>query len=133
MDALELLDLIEGGESSTVQFKERVTDAYRIGQAMVAFANSRGGTILIGVNDKTGKLNGLSYQEIQTTNQLLSNAADNNVNPALYIETETVKIESDRIVVAHIREGISKPMMDNKGTIGSKMVQTKDESLHRTN
>lgn len=86
MEALELLDHIKGGESSAVQFKERVTDAYRIGQEMVAFANSGGATILIGVNDKTGKLNGLSYQEIQATNQLLSNAADNNVNPALYID-----------------------------------------------
>lgn len=61
MEALELMDLIEGGKNSTVQFKERVTDAHRIGQEMAAFANSRGGKILIGVNDKTGELNGLSF------------------------------------------------------------------------
>jgi len=46
---------------------------------MVAFSNSKGGFIIIGVNDKTGELNGLSFKEIQVTNQVLVNAASQNV------------------------------------------------------
>ena len=43
MDALELLDLIQKGESSEVQFKIRVNDAYKTGTEMVAFSNTKGG------------------------------------------------------------------------------------------
>lgn len=117
MDALELLDLIQKGESSEVQFKVRINDAYKIGTEMVAFSNSKGGIIVVGIDDNTGDRNGLSFKEIQESNQLLSNAATNNVNPQLYIETETVNVDGDNIIVVHIPEGTSKPHTDNKGII----------------
>ena len=52
MDALELLDLIKKGESSTVQIKVRVNDAYKAGTEMVAISNASGGKIVIGVDDE---------------------------------------------------------------------------------
>ncbi len=117
MDALELLDLIQKGESSEVQFKVRINDAYKVGTEMVAFSNSKGGIIVVGVDDNTGDRNGLSFKEIQETNQLLSNAATNNVNPQLYIETETVNVDGDNVIIVRIPEGTSKPHTDNKGII----------------
>ena len=54
MDALELLDLIQMGESSKVQFKVRASNANSIGADMVAFSNTKGGIIIFGVDDKTG-------------------------------------------------------------------------------
>lgn len=117
MDALELLDLIQKGETSTVQFKVRINDAYKIGTEMVAFSNTKGGLLVIGINDKTGDIDGLSFDELQSTNQLLANAASDNVKPTIYIFTETVEIDNSNIVVAHISEGISKPHTDNKGII----------------
>jgi len=65
MDASELVDLIQMGESSKVQFKVRVNNANSIGAEMVAFSNTRGGMIIIVVDDKTGTLNGLSFEELQ--------------------------------------------------------------------
>lgn len=115
MDALELLDLIQKGESSEVQFKVRINDAYKVGTEMVAFSNTKGGLLIIGIDDKTGDVNGLSFEEIQETNQLLANAASDNVKTPIYIFTETVTIEKNNLVVAHIPEGASKPHMDNKG------------------
>ena len=117
MDALELLDIIQKGESSTVQFKIRVNDAYRIGTEMVAFTNTNGGKIIIGVDDKTGELKGLSFKEIEETNELLANSATNNVKPPIFITTETVEIDGNNLIVAEISEGISKPYTDNKGII----------------
>lgn len=117
MDALELLDLIQMGESSKVQFKVRVNNANSIGAEMVAFSNTKGGVIIVGVDDKTGEINGLSFEELQATNQLLANSASNNVKAPIYIYTETVKVEEHNLVVAHIAEGTSKPHMDNNGII----------------
>ena len=117
MDESELLDLIQMGESSQVQFKSRVNNANAIGAEMVALANTKGGKIIIGVDDKTAEINGLSFAELQATNALLANAASNNVKAPVYIYTETVKVKQQNLIVAHIPEGASKPHMDNNGTI----------------
>ncbi len=58
MEALAVSNLIAGGETSRVQFKLNVTNVTSIAQEMVAFANTRGGMILIGVHDKTGQVDG---------------------------------------------------------------------------
>lgn len=120
MDAIELLDLIQRGESSTTQFKVRVYDAYKLGTEMVAFSNAQGGIIVIGVNDVTGEIKGLSYKEIQDTNELLSNASSDNVKPPIYITTETVTVGEENVIVVTIPEGVSKPFMDNKGITWAK-------------
>ena len=73
MKALEILELISKGESSTVQFKDRLPHQDSLVQEMVAFSNTEGGLLIIGVNDKTGSLNGLSFDEIQTINRQLVN------------------------------------------------------------
>ena len=117
MDALELLDIIQMGESSKVQFKARVNNANSVGAEMVAFSNTKGGIIIVGVDDKTGTINGLSFKELQTTNELLANVASNNVKDPIYIYTETVKVKEQNVIVAHIAEGTSKPHMDNNGII----------------
>ncbi|NLB64683.1 MAG: ATP-dependent DNA helicase RecG [Fibrobacter sp.] len=117
MNASELLEIIQMGESSKVQFKLRVNNANSIAAEMVAFSNTKGGLIIIGIDDKTGQINGLSFEELQVTNELLANAASNNVKAPIYIYTETVKVKEQNIIIAHISEGASKPHMDNNGTI----------------
>jgi ATP-dependent DNA helicase RecG len=52
----DILKQIEAGEVSGVQFKERALDKYDIGCELVAFSNARGGKLVVGVNDKTGKI-----------------------------------------------------------------------------
>ena len=54
-------------EVTKAQFKERITDKYDVGCEMVAFCNSHGGQLVIGINDKTGVMNPLLYQEVQET------------------------------------------------------------------
>ena len=131
MDALELLDLIQKGESSTVQFKVRINDAYKIGTEMVAFSNTKGGKLVIGIDDKTGDIKGLSFDELQSTNQFLANAASDNVKPTIYIFTETVEIDGNNIIIANIPEGISKPHTDNKGIIWVKNGSDKRKVVSR--
>jgi ATP-dependent DNA helicase RecG len=117
MEALEILEIIQKGESSTVQFKERLPHQDSLAQEMTAFSNSKGGLILIGVNDKTGTLNGLSFQEIQSTNQQLVNVASQSVFPSIIITTETVHVHGSNLIVVEIKEGLSKPYKDRLGSI----------------
>lgn len=74
MTEQELLQMRDLAEDGKVQFKERIIDKYDIGCEMVAFSNSRGGRLIIGVNYKSGIINALSYKELQeTTNPRKSN------------------------------------------------------------
>ena len=46
-----LLDLVEKGEGPTIEFKRLIHSAPKIARSIVSFANTSGGTILIGVDD----------------------------------------------------------------------------------
>ena len=116
-DILQLRDLAEAGQ---VQFKERIVskdDKYDIGCEMVAFSNSRGGRLIIGINDKSGHINALSYQELQETTNLLTNIASENVIPNVLIDVDNAPVTGGAVVIATIPEGKNKPYHDNKGVI----------------
>ena len=112
MNEQELLKIINGGESSKVQFKERLPHIDSLAHELIAFANTNGGTLLIGVNDKTGVLNGLSFSEIRQSNSQIVNAASQKIFPPVHVITETVNIEEQNVIVVRIDEGNAKP---NKG------------------
>lgn len=105
MKADELLHIIRMGETSTVQFKERIDDAYKLGCELTAFSNSLGGQLLIGVNDKTGELNGLSFEELQKLTTLVSNTASENVKPSILVQTETIDVDGQVILIVTVPEG----------------------------
>ena len=49
----ELRDIARCGETTTIQFKEQFTEQKEIAKEMVAFANTLGGQIFLGIKDKT--------------------------------------------------------------------------------
>lgn len=117
MEESFLLDIISSGETTTVQFKENITNAASIAQEMVAFSNTKGGKIIVGVNDKTGEITGLSFTDLQRINSLLATAANEHVKSAIIIVTETVSVQEKKVLIATISEGTDKPYMDKDGLI----------------
>lgn len=117
MTEQEIIKIIRCGETSTVQFKQRFTSAKQIAEEFVAFANSKGGRLIFGVEDKTGKILGLSYEEIQSASRELGNVANDQVRPTIFLQTETVEVEGNMLLVADIQEGLNKPYKDLQGNI----------------
>ncbi len=117
MQATELKKIIQCGETSTVQFKERFSSQKQLAAEMIAFANSKGGIIILGVEDKTGAIKGLTYEEIQNTASELGNTANEQVRPVIYLQTDVVIIDEHPILIAYIEEGINKPYKDLNGNI----------------
>ena len=113
----DILKQINAGEVSGVQFKERILDKYDIACELVAFSNSHGGKLVVGIKDKTGETNALSYSEVQETTNLLSDIASENVVPSILIKIDTVEVEDGNLVVATVKEGLNKPYHDNKGIV----------------
>jgi len=117
MDSTELLAIIKRGESSKVQFKERLPHIDSLAHEFIAFANTRGGCLLLGVNDKTGDLKGLSFLEIQQGNSQIANAASQKVIPPINVITETISVGEQNIIVIKIEEGVNKPYKDRNGVV----------------
>ena len=117
MTEQELLQMRDLAETGRVQFKERANDRYDIGCEMVAFSNSRGGKLVVGINDKSGAINALSYRELQETTNLLTSIASENVIPNILIDVDNVPTAEGTVVVVTIPEGKNKPYHDNKGII----------------
>ncbi|WP_435550179.1 RNA-binding domain-containing protein [Desulfobacterium sp. N47] len=116
MEAIELIELIRRGEDGQTQFKQSqdVTNAKSLAGEMVAFANSKGGRIFIGV-DNNGSVTGLSPNDIRRINQLISNTATDCVHPSINPETENIPIGEKLVIIVTVPEGISKPYSDNDG------------------
>ncbi len=136
MNSTELKELISNGETSTVQFKVNVTNELSIAQEMVAFANSKGGRILIGVDDKTWKIAGLTNDDLRRLTNLLVNAASEHIKSPVFIETETVDVEGKKVIVVTVQEGIDKPYKDKDGIIflkngANKRKVTSNEEISR--
>ena len=87
---MKIKELIEIGESETVEFKKSTGEWKEIVETISAFANTRGGTILIGVDGK-GNLIGVPIGK--GTVEDLTNKILNNIEPKFYpeITVETVK------------------------------------------
>lgn len=117
MNLAELRKLVSRGEDSCLQFKSDVRNVDALAAEMVAFANSEGGRILIGVQDD-GELTGVPRSALGRINQLISNAASQHVRSSISPLTENVVMGEERIViVVSVTKGIDKPYFDRGGVI----------------
>jgi predicted HTH transcriptional regulator len=57
-----LYDLIAQGEHETLEFKYEINDPRKIARTLVAFANTKGGRLLVGIKDN-GVVSGVSVDE----------------------------------------------------------------------
>ncbi len=120
MNAIELLDIISTGETSKVQFKEELPHRDSVAQEIVAKSNSLGGDILLGVKNITGEVTGLSPEQVESYDRVISEIADN-LKPPVYLTTEVVKVIDNKtgknVLVVHVQEGVNKPYKTAKGEI----------------
>ena len=120
MNEAELLEIIKCGETGKVQFKRTFDNQDKIAAEMIAMSNAKGGMIIFGVDDKTGNAIGLDYSSLQTIGNKVATIANELVKPQVYITTEVISIEQQKLLIVHIDEGIAKPYKDNNGTIWMK-------------
>lgn len=126
MDKQDLKNLIATGESSFLEFKHKVSSPEKIAKEIAAFANTKGGTILIGVGD-TGELVGTeSYMEEEFW---LSQAAKDLCIPSVAIRIELLNIGSRDILIVEVPEVEKKPIYVKGKEVRIVYVRQKDESL----
>jgi len=95
-------ELILNGEGETVEFKEKIGRSEKIAETAVAFANSRGGVILFGVNDSSDIVGLAEGKHGETITNILRSYC----NPQIKYEISKRQLEEKDIVIeeAHIFE-----------------------------
>lgn len=126
----EILRLIRGGESQTIEFKKKANHPEKIIREVVAFANTQGGHLLIGVNDD-GTLAGLKYPEDEE--YVLTKAIKELCRPAVEFTVELVHVKEDiEILHYHISESKNKPhfaFLEKRHRYGKAFVRSADHSI----
>lgn len=108
MDYMDVQNLAQTGEGTFLEFKRTVPSALKIAREMAAFANARGGTLLVGVDDDKTLVGVKGYQEEE---YLLNEAAQELCNPSLDITIEIVQFGERDLMVIQIPEAPAKPVM----------------------
>ena len=102
----DIIELINNGENSLIEFKTEKVDNAKLAKEMVAFANYRGGTLLIGVADD-GQIEGITAPRLE---QRIMNIASSSIHPAIIPLYYEIFIKTDKkIAVVEIEQGINKP------------------------
>ncbi len=101
----ELRQIIAAGESSTVEFKRKFTSAEKFAREIIAFANTDGGVLLVGVDDN-GKVVGVESEKEQVE---LITIAQHSITPWLDITVEIVEIEYVDVVVIQVPRSTNRP------------------------
>lgn len=101
----ELKSILDNGENSYIEFKEESIKAKDLAEEIVAFANSEGGIILIGVDDE-GIVKGITDTIIE---EKIMNVCRNNCIPNIIPQFQMVEIDGKNIAVVTIHKGLNKP------------------------
>lgn len=126
-----LRELIARGESETLEFKKRTTHPSRISRTLASLANTRGGQVLVGVEDN-GRVVGV--RDAEEERFLLGQAAAQYVDPPLSLRVEEVETDDDDrpVLVVSVAESSHKPHRARVGEndwrgyvrVGDQSVQT---------
>lgn len=103
----ELVELVSslrriGGEPTTVEAKSGAGGFPKsVRESLVAFANTSGGTVVIGVEEDTG-FQVVDIDDIAAYRDQLVSLSRDAITPPLQIETEIIEFEGKQILVAHV-------------------------------
>ena len=97
--------LIAGGESETLDFKQTISDASKIAKTLVAFANNKGGTLLIGVRDN-GSICGIRSEDEK---YMLELAGTFYCEPKINVSYTEYEFDKKTVIEAKILAGNDKP------------------------
>ncbi|HTY11146.1 MAG TPA: ATP-binding protein [Bacteroidota bacterium] len=106
MQAHDIKEMIEGGEGAQVEFKRKISSAEKIARALIAFANTKGGTILFGVDDD-GSIVGVESEKTEL--DLIDLAGNQYCDPPIAPAIAIVPFNSKDVIAASVEESDDKP------------------------
>lgn len=112
MDMNQMIDLISQGENTAVEFKRGDVRTDSLAREMIAFANSSGGTILLGIDDDSSVL---GVDPHKNYDEWVANIARNNIVPPINVVYSELTLEGKPIGVVEAPKGKDRPYQDTSG------------------
>lgn len=106
MDYRDVNRLIEEGEGFEIEFKRKVSTPEKIARALIAFANTKGGHILFGVDDD-GSIVGVESEKSEV--EMIRHAGLLFCLPEIEPMIDIVAFDGDDVIVAYVEESDRKP------------------------
>ncbi|NGP87345.1 AlbA family DNA-binding domain-containing protein [Fodinibius halophilus] len=125
MDYLDVKNLAQTGEGTYLEFKRTIPSAYKIAREIAAFANTQGGTLLIGVDDDKSLVGVLGYQEQE---YLLKKATEELCRPKVDIVIEIVHFGDRDLLVIKVPEADNKPVFVHDEDEETVFMREKDQN-----
>ena len=127
-----LLELIAQGENSSIEFKQVEVRPESLAKELVAFSNTLGGVVLIGVDDN-GQI--IGTQARPNIEEWVANVVRNNIIPAICPKIESYKTDDKTVIVIQVDKGPDKPYQSIDGKywlrVGSTNRMATKEELSR--
>lgn len=98
---MNLKEVVPRGESEVLEFKKSVSEWKEIIETVSAFSNTKGGTIIIGVDDNR-RVHGVTIGK--NTIEELTNKILTNTEPKIYPEITEVDIEDKKVIVIKVEK-----------------------------
>ncbi len=129
MNLRELSQLVTLGEGQHLEFKKRVPGPERIAKEVIAFANTGGGRLLLGIDDD-GTVTGV--KDAAEEEYALQQALATHSKPAVPIESERIPITKKRdVIVVRVPASDQKPhfLIDPSNGARTAYVRVEDMSV----
>ncbi len=105
--------LLAKEESKTLEFKENTSSLAKIVQTAIAFANTAGGTIIIGIRDKVKEVIGL--HDVLTDEGRVANAIADSVEPLLTPNLQLVTWRGRDLLLVKVMHAVGPYYLKAKG------------------
>jgi predicted HTH transcriptional regulator len=114
MNGKELKALLEEGEGIQLEFKRKVSSPTKIARTLLAFANTKGGTMLFGVDDDKTIV---GVESEKTEVEMIEIAGKVHCEPPIEPEIEIVSYRGRDVIVVTVEESVEKPhrLIDDDG------------------
>ncbi len=93
-------EILKGNEGKTLEFKENTQSLNGIIKTIIAFSNTAGGTIVIGVEDKTKKIVGINDPLSQE--ERLMSAIHTSIFPVLMPDIEITSYRTKQLMIINV-------------------------------
>lgn len=106
---MNIKELINRGEGKTLEFKKELPPGNALAKTIIAFTNMSGGIIIIGIEDKTNRMTGISEQDVLDLPDKIANIIHETCIPAIIPDISIQTIENKHLLIIRIYPGPLKP------------------------
>jgi ATP-dependent DNA helicase RecG len=104
---MDLVDLLRQPEGKTLEFKRDLSSPGGALKTIVAFANTAGGTLLVGVEDRTRHVRGVA--DALDLEERIANLVSDNIAPRLVPDIEILPWRRTQVVAVHVHPSSTRP------------------------